>query len=52
MTAINEIPGAWRLQTQLMGIETAIADLKTGALISGISVSPPPLRSRRGLASR
>ena len=46
MTAINEIPGAWRLQTQLMGIETAIADLKTGALISGISVlaasSPEP----------
>jgi hypothetical protein len=49
MTAINEIPGAWRLQTQLMGIETAIADLKTGALISGISVLAAPSPEPQGI---
>jgi hypothetical protein len=39
MTAINEIPGAFALQVQLAAIEKAIASLKAGALVSGVTVS-------------
>jgi hypothetical protein len=39
MTAINEIPDAFALQSQLMLIETAVAGLEAGAVVAGVSVS-------------
>jgi len=39
MTAINEIPGAFALQAQLVSVETAIESLKAGGLVSGVSVT-------------